>query len=147
MTDKQRGSVRAVKIGNMQILGTDQDFRESPAEEVSEAFTEKLQHKKDQKLKYAKKYRKSTLKNRFDRMKSYYFSKGIDWRLDYEDYKKLWLTAPQVFSREEGQMVDAIDYSDRKGKVRACRKDQLDRVIDHRNICLKHKGKVIHSLI
>lgn len=146
MKDQHRANVRAVKVGDRRILGTDQDFPKSPVEVLSVAYNDKMELHKRRKRKAWFKGGKSTLRNRFDRMKSYHFKRGVDWRLDYEDYRRLWETAPEVFDKESGRMVHPLHFADRRGKVRACRINQLDRVVDYNNICLKHKGKIIHTL-
>ena len=146
MKKDTQGSVSVTEIGGRRILGTDQDFPKSPAEAVSVAYNEKMELHKRSGRRHWNKTGKTTLRNRFDRMKSYHFKRGVDWRLDFEDYKRLWETAPQIFDRESGRMVTPLHFADRRGKVRACRINQLDRVIDHNNICLKHKGKIIHTL-
>ena len=110
-------NVKLYKIGDIVIHGTDQDFRKSPVEKLSVRYRDKLDRVRyhDRKTRYKK--RVNPLRNRFDRMKSYCLGNKIDWRVDWRDYKRLWETAPEVFSEELGRMVPAKDYCDRKVAV------------------------------
>ena len=146
MSIDMKASVKVHKIGDMTILGTDQDFRESPLEAVSGGFEGIMDRRRRRDRKYAARKVVDPMKNRIDRMKSYYFKRGMDWNLDYDDFLRLWETAPSIYDPEKGEVVPAIEYSNRKSRLRLARKRQLDRYINYENACLKLKNRVYHTL-
>jgi len=87
------------------------------------------------------------MRNRFDRMKSYYFKNGLDWNLDFDDFIRLWETAPEIWDEDKRVFVPAKEYADRRGKLRVARKHSLDKYISYDNACLKLKSTIFHSLV
>lgn len=138
-------SVRRFKVGDMEILGTDQDFRESPVEKVSVGYEASMEKSKRKSRKYRANNPIDVLRNRFDRMKSYCMNNGVDWRLDYYDYCRLWETAPDIYDPSKGREVPAIEYSDRRSKLRATRVNPRDTYVDISNFCLKLKGRIFYG--
>lgn len=139
------GAVVKFKVGQLEILGTEGDFRESPSEVLSGGFRKSIEKKNRVDRRLGAKREIDVLRNRFDRMKSYCNKAGIDWRIDYWDYCRLWETAPDIYDPEKGREVPAIEYSDRKSKLRACRVNPRDRFVDRSNLCLKIRGRIFHG--
>lgn len=83
------------RYGGLEILGTEEDFRESSEEVLQLGFEEKKEQTR-RKARAAKSYDtdRKVLRNRYDRMKSYYTSHGRGWDVDFEDYCRLWTEAP-----------------------------------------------------
>ena len=141
-----KAPTKLYKIGGMNILGTDDDFRKSTVEAVSGGFEAALDNKNRQARKYRAKHPIERMRNRFDRMKSYYFKNGLDWNLDFDDFIRLWETAPDIWDEDKGEFVNAKDFADRRGKLRVARKRSLDKYIDYSNECLKYRGTIHHAL-
>ena len=150
MADKSyeegRGPVIPHKVGEFTILGTDQDFPKSSSEALSVRFSEDLEKERRIVRRNDAKRQIDPIRNRFDRMKSYCWSRKIPWDVDWWDYKRLWETAPDVFDPERGEMVPAVEYCDRRGKLRACREKLGQKYVDETNLVLKLGNKIHHRL-
>ena len=141
-----KASKKAYKVGDMTILGTTDDFRESPVEAVSGGFEAIMERNARGIRRRRAKNPIEPMRNRFDRMKSYYFKRGMDWNLDFDDFLRLWETAPDIWDEDKRVFVPAKEYADRRGKLRVARKRSLDRYISYENACLKLRGVIFHSL-
>lgn len=143
---KGREGLVRFKIGEREVLGTSEDFRESPAEALKLEFEEKMERKRARQRRERAMDPVPTLKNRYDRMKSYCTSNGIDWRISFEDYCRLWEEAPRIYDPDRGMTVDAVEYADRKCKIRATRRNLTDKFVSKENLVLKLSGKIYHQL-
>jgi len=76
-----KAPTKLYKIGGMNILGTTDDFRESPVEAVSGGFEAIMERNARGIRRRRAKNPIEPMRNRFDRMKSYYFKRGMDWNL------------------------------------------------------------------
>jgi len=147
MNNYSKASKKAHRMGDMVILGTDQDFRKSPLEVVSGGFERTMERIARSGRRYKTNKAIDPMKNRFDRMKSYYFKKGMDWDLDFDDFLRLWETAPEIWDEDKRVFVPAKEYADRRGKLRVARKHSLGKYISYDNACLKLKSTIFHSLV
>lgn len=140
-------TIKKFNIGGVEVLGTEEDFRETGPIKIRPQYEGKNEKRK-RRVRRARATRPvEKIYNRYHRMRSYWFDKGYDFRITEAEYRELWDTAPDIVT-PEGETINAANYVARHGlgKVRAAILNKQNRIIDRSNIGLKLGSKVIHTL-